>query len=271
MAIFVTKKEDIEAFENYTTASISVDEFNETSNSAHKSKQATSIDLDFSSTHENVINQVNKISNNNSETDRIKASPLAKKIANEKGINLNEIEMKPGSGPNGRIIKNDILSLNTVKDKSSYTSGLYIDLPLSNVRKVIANRLTDSKQSIPHYYLKVEIEMDKILEIRSKFNSNPLLQESFGPFKLSVNDFIIKATALALKKVPECNSAWQGDYIRQYERADICVAVATPNGLITPIISDADSKGLVEISGLLKELAGRAKINKLKPIEYQVN
>ena len=86
-----------------------------------------------------------------------------------------------------------------------------------------------------------------------------------------MNDFIVKATALALKQVPECNSSWQGDFIRQYEKVDVCVAVATPSGLITPIIPDADLKGLVEISGLVKELAGRAKINKLKPEEYQVN
>jgi len=123
---------------------------------------------------------------------------------------------------------------------------------------------------IPHYYLKVDIEMDRIMELRSKFNSTQLLQETFGDFKLSVNDFIVKAAALALKKVPECNSAWYGDFVRQYETVDVCVAVATPSGLITPIVSDADKKGLVSISGKVKELAARAKINKLKPEEYQV-
>ena len=112
--------------------------------------------------------------------------------------------------------------------------------------------------------------MDKILKLRTKLNSSPHLQDYFGPFKLSVNDFIVKAAALALKRVPECNSAWHGDFIRQYDQVNVCVAVATPAGLITPIITDSNVKGLVEISRNVKELASRAKINKLKPEEYQV-
>jgi pyruvate dehydrogenase E2 component (dihydrolipoamide acetyltransferase) len=207
-----------------------------------------------------------------SNGNRVIASPLAKKLASELGVNLNGIT---GSGPNGRIIKDDIISAGVEKFKGNTQSqassqSKFTDLPLSSMRKVIASRLTESKKSIPHYYLKVEVEMDRILELRAKFNSNDLLQESFGIFKLSVNDFIVKAAALALKKVPECNSSWQGEFIRQHENVDICVAVATPAGLITPIIPDSDLKGLVAISGTVKELAQRAKINKLKPHEYQV-
>lgn len=202
------------------------------------------------------------------ESSRIKASPLAKKLANEKGIELKNLK---GTGPNGRIIKNDILTATTTKsaDTASLSSG-FVDLQLSNMRKVIASRLTHSKQAIPHYYLNMEIKMDRILDLRSKFNSNPLLQDNFGSFKLSLNDFIVKAAALALKQVPECNSAWHDTFIRQYNTVDICVAVATPAGLITPIINEADKRGLVSISGRVKELATKAKANKLKPEEYQV-
>ncbi len=138
------------------------------------------------------------------------------------------------------------------------------------MRKIIASRLTESKQNIPHYYLRVDIAMDKVMELRSKFNSTPALQETFGAFKLSVNDFVVKAAALALKQVPAVNSAWHDDFIREYRSADVCVAVATPNGLITPIVFEADQKGLVAISNSIKELATRAKANKLKPAEFQV-
>ena len=268
LAIFVTKKEDVEAFSNYTgegasesesKAAKEAEEIKETNKPAELVKE---IEPTASAP------QPPQASPTSQSHTRIKASPLAKKLAEEKGVNMSGLT---GSGPNGRIIKNDILSIKPAASSApkSPTSGAFIDLPLSNMRKVIASRLTESKQDIPHYYLKVDIEMDRILELRSKFNSAQLLQESFGDFKLSVNDFIVKAAALALKKVPECNSAWYGDFIRQYETIDVCVAVATPSGLITPIVTEADKKGLVSISGKVKELAARAKINKLKPDEYQ--
>lgn len=259
----MTKKEDVEAFANYTGA--------ESTEPAKPSepKQSEALEKpaepkEQKAQKESKSEPVQAIS---SQT-RVKASPLAKKLAEEKNVNLNSLI---GSGPNGRIIKNDVLSVKPAPAPApAATSAAYVDLPLSNMRKVIASRLTESKQDIPHYYLKVDIEMDRILELRSKFNSASLLQESFGAFKLSVNDFIVKAAALALKKVPECNSAWHGDFIRQYETVDVCVAVATPSGLITPIVGDADKRGLVSISGKVKELAALAKINKLKPEEYQV-
>lgn len=260
--MFVTKKEDVEAFANYTgtesseTAKPSEPKTSETSEKAAEPKEQKA--QKETKGHSEPVQT--------SAQTRIKASPLAKKLAEEKNVYLNGLM---GSGPNGRIVKNDVLSVKPSPTPSA-TSAAYVDLPLSNMRKVIASRLTESKQDIPHYYLKVDIEMDRILELRSKFNSAPLLQESFGAFKLSVNDFIVKAAALALKKVPECNSAWYGDFIRQYETVDVCVAVATPSGLITPIVGDADKRGLVSISGKVKELAARAKINKLKPEEYQV-
>ena len=261
--MFVTKKEHVEAFADYTgeTESSKPEADESVKEQAKEPSNPQVPQTQPSQTPQSQQSQIDS---------RIKASPLAKKLAEEKGVNLSGLK---GSGPNGRIIKNDILSFKpsaSPAPPASTTSSKFIDLPLSNMRKVIASRLTESKQSIPHYYLKVDIEMDRIMELRSKFNSTQLLQETFGDFKLSVNDFIVKAAALALKKVPECNSAWYGDFVRQYETVDVCIAVATPSGLITPIVSDADKKGLVSISGKVKELAARAKINKLKPEEYQV-
>ena len=131
-------------------------------------------------------------------------------------------------------------------------------------RKVIANRLQESKSTIPHYYLTVEITMDKINKLRESFNDS-----GAGQFKLSVNDFVIKAAALSMKSVPEVNSAWADSYIRRYDNVDISVAVSTPAGLITPIVKSADMKGLVAISNDVKELAKRGRENKLAPNEYQ--
>lgn len=258
--MFVSKKEHVEAFADYN---------GEAEPATVKTSEPVKEQTKELATEQIVQSKEQEQAPSSQSPDsRVKASPLAKKLAEEKGIDLGGLK---GSGPNGRIIKNDILSFKAspVQPTSSIASK-FVDLPLSNMRKVIASRLTESKQDIPHYYLKVDIEMDRILELRSKFNSTPLLQETFGNFKLSVNDFIVKAAALSLKKVPECNSAWYGDFIRQYETVDVCVAVATPSGLITPIVPDADKKGLVSISGRVKELAARAKINKLKPEEYQV-
>lgn len=132
------------------------------------------------------------------------------------------------------------------------------------MRKIIASRLTESKQTVPHYYLTVEINMDKTNKLREVLNKS-----ADGKYKLSVNDFVIKASALSLKQVPEVNAAWQGDFIRQYNSADICVAVATPTGLITPIVTSAEGKGLSTISSQVKDLAARARDGKLSPAEYQ--
>jgi len=132
------------------------------------------------------------------------------------------------------------------------------------MRRVIAKRLAESKQQVPHYYLTVECNMDRLLKLRQVFN-----KAGEGKSKLSVNDFIVKASALALADVPEANSAWLGETIRQYKKADISVAVATPTGLITPIIKDAGAKGLTTISAETKTLATKARDGKLKPEEYQ--
>ena len=221
--------------------------------------------------------------------DRIFASPIAKKIALEKGIPLANIK---GTGPDGRIIREDVEryqppapSPSSAVSSATPASPDYIDIPVSNIRKVIGTRLTQSKQELPHYYLTVEINMDKVLKLRQVFNKT--LEEKEKAAKLSVNDFILKAVACALKDVPEANSAWLGDVIRQYvqrfpifpsnltpcryKNADISVAVATPTGLITPIVKDVGSKGLATISAEAKVLAKKARDGKLAPQEYQVS
>ncbi|XP_013111944.2 dihydrolipoyllysine-residue acetyltransferase component of pyruvate dehydrogenase complex, mitochondrial isoform X2 [Stomoxys calcitrans] len=143
--------------------------------------------------------------------------------------------------------------------------GGYVDIPVSNIRGVIAKRLLESKQQIPHYYVTVECQVDNLMKLRAKINKK---YEKQG-IKVSVNDFIIKATATACRKVPESNSYWMGNVIRQFDNVDVSVAVSTDRGLITPIIFGADRKGVIDISKEIKELAGKARENKLKPQEFQ--
>ncbi|CAL1695381.1 unnamed protein product [Somion occarium] len=210
------------------------------------------------------------------EGARIFASPIAKKIALERGIPLAKIK---GSGPEGRIIREDVEKYQppaaapapapppAAFPAPSVPSADYIDIPISNMRRTIGTRLTQSKQEVPHYYLTVDINMDKVLKLREVFNRS--LGEKDKSAKLSVNDFILKASALALADVPEANSAWLGENVRQYKKADISVAVATPSGLITPIIKDVGAKGLATISAEGKALAKKARDGKLQPQEYQ--
>ncbi|KAJ8494619.1 hypothetical protein ONZ51_g2200 [Trametes cubensis] len=204
--------------------------------------------------------------------DRIFASPIAKKIALERGIPLAKVK---GSGPNGRILREDVekyqapAAAASAAPAPSPSASLpeYTDIPVTNMRRTIGSRLTQSKQELPHYYLTVDINMDKVLKLREVFNK--ALAEKDKSAKLSVNDFVLKAVGCALADVPEANSAWLGEVIRQYKKADISVAVATPTGLITPIIKDVGSKGLASISAEGKALAKKARDGKLQPQEYQ--
>jgi pyruvate dehydrogenase E2 component (dihydrolipoamide acetyltransferase) len=209
---------------------------------------------------------------------RIIASPLAKRIALDKGIDL---ALVTGTGPNGRIVKEDVENFDpasTAKpagkvagaDASAATSEAEGGAPfttekLSNIRKVIARRLTESKQTVPHFYLTIDIRLDPLLKLRSQLNA---ALEPEG-VKLSVNDLLIKALARALVRVPQCNVSFHGDTLRRYERADISVAVAAPSGLITPVITEADTKILSVISTEMKALAAKARDGKLMPHEYQ--
>ncbi|BES88101.1 acetyltransferase component of pyruvate dehydrogenase [Nesidiocoris tenuis] len=200
------------------------------------------------------------------EKGRIYASPMARRLAEKKNLRLEQIGQ--ASGVMGSIKSKDlqIVKKGGLAPSAAPSSGAaYEDLPVSNIRSVIAKRLLESKNTIPHYYLTVECCVDEILSLRS--NLNKALENE--KVKLSVNDFVIKATALASLKVKEANSAWMGSYIRQYNGVDVSVAVSTPRGLITPIVFNAHIKGLIEISTDVKTLAGKARDGKLQPHEFQ--
>ncbi len=221
--------------------------------------------------------------------ERISASPLARRMASQAGLDLSAIT---GSGPHGRIIKVDVeAALKAPKPAAAAPeakpaaaaaapaaapapaaqpaaagplSADFEEIQLSNMRKVIARRLTEAKQTIPHFYLTLDCELDALLAMRAQLNGR-----AGADYKLSVNDFVIKAVAMAMRKVPGVNASWGGDKIYQYKDIDVSVAVAIDGGLITPIIRKADQKGLSTISAAMKDLAARAKEGKLKPEEFQ--
>lgn len=222
------------------------------------------------------------------KADRVIASPLAKRIAADAGVDLGGVK---GTGPNGRIVKADVIAPAAIasvpapvaaavaspapkavpaKPAAPVSAAVpdfgipYQAQKLNNVRKTIARRLTEAKQTIPHIYLTVDIQLDALLKLRTQLNK---ALEAQG-VKLSVNDLIIKALAKALVQVPKCNVSFAGDELRNYERADISVAVAAPSGLITPIIVDAGNKSISAIATEMKALAGKARDGKLQPHEY---
>ena len=209
---------------------------------------------------------------------RIKASPLAKKLAKEKGIDLSQVQ---GSGDNGRITKSDIDNFKPLEQGAASTqktaqplntstsqpmSGQegYRDIDNSQMRKVIAKRLGESKFSAPHFYLTMEINMDNAMTARAQMNE-------VSDVKISFNDMVVKAAAMALRKHPAVNSSWMGDFIRQYQHIHIGVAVAIEEGLIVPVIRFADQKTLSQIAAESKELAGKARGKKLQPNEFTGN
>lgn len=210
--------------------------------------------------------------------DRVLASPLARRIAEAKGLDLSSIK---GSGPRGRIVKVDVegaeapafapapaaqpagLAPETVS--AMYEGRDHEVIALDGMRRTIAARLTEAKQTIPHFYLRRDIRMDKLIRLRSEVN-DALAERGI---KLSINDFIIKAGALALQAVPEANAVWAGDSIFQFNASDVAVAVAVEGGLFTPVLLDAERKPLAELSEEMKDLAKRARERKLKPQEYQ--
>ena len=215
---------------------------------------------------------------------RVFSSPLARRIARDKGLDLNKIT---GSGPKGRIIKADLSSKNltdfltpavtsqvssaqpALLEASSieaiYEGRTYETIALDGMRKIIATRLTEAKQTIPHFYLRRDIQLDELLIARSKINK----QLGKRGIKVSVNDFIIKACALALQAVPTANSIWAGDRILKMKASDVAVAVAIEGGLFTPVLQDAEDKSLSHLATEMKDLAERARSRKLAPHEYQ--
>ena len=200
---------------------------------------------------------------------RVFVSPLARRLAKQRGIDLNTLI---GSGPNGRIVKRDIEAGSAVvvsspvmtqpSTVSPSTLGDYTEVPHSGMRRTIARRLTESKSTIPHFYLSVDCRMDRLMSLRSEINTAM-------PRKISVNDFIVRAVAVALREVPQANVGWTENAMRQYTQADIAVAVSTDFGLITPIVRAADRKSLSIISQEIADLAARARASQLRPDEYQ--
>jgi pyruvate dehydrogenase E2 component (dihydrolipoamide acetyltransferase) len=227
---------------------------------------------------------------------RIFASPLARRLAAEGGIDLRGLT---GSGPHGRIVKSDIEAARAKGSVAPAPAGKpapgavpapaaappaiaasagsaaavagripYHLVPHTTMRKVIARRMTDSKQQAPHFYLSIDCEIDQLLKLRADLNAKSP-EKGEGTYKLSVNDFVIRAAALALRKVPAANAAYCDEGAVMFDAVDISVAVSIPGGLITPIVHGADRKGLAVISGEMRDLAGRAREGKLKPEEFQ--
>jgi len=217
---------------------------------------------------------------------RVKASPLARRVAAERGVDLSSLT---GSGPNGRVVRADVEAAGSAAPETAQSQKPAAEAPaqapaqapapkpaaipdiphttakLSNVRKTIARRLTESKQQVPHIYLTVDVRLDALLDLRGQLNRT---LEARG-VKLSVNDLLVKALAAALVQVPKCNVMFTPTELVTFERADISVAVSTPTGLITPVVTHADTKSLSQIATEIKELAGLARDNKLKPEQYQ--
>jgi pyruvate dehydrogenase E2 component (dihydrolipoamide acetyltransferase) len=215
---------------------------------------------------------------------RVFASPLARRLAKEKGIDLNAVK---GSGPHGRIVSSDVQNAKPIATLASkpatqlvappsddavlklFETGSYDLVPHDGMRKTIARRLTESKQTIPHFYVSVDVSLDHLLDLRERLNAtSPKTKDGLPSWKISVNDFIIKAMAMALIKVPDANVSWTESAMVKHKHADIGIAVSIPGGLITPIIRKAETKGLAQISSEMKDYAKRARDKKLKPEEY---
>jgi pyruvate dehydrogenase E2 component (dihydrolipoamide acetyltransferase) len=261
IALILEDGEDKKALENYASANApkKVEEVK----IVEEKKSAPIID--------NSANLTQNSTKNSSDSNLVKASPLAKRIAKEEGVILSQIS---GSGPHGRIIKDDVLGF--VKNGGSRQGVVHRNpqefyaVKNNNVRKVIAKRLLESKQNVPHFYLSCEFKIDKLNELRHALNEVAEIDENGNPaYKISVNDLIIKATAMALKKVPEANSSWSDEAILIYNNVDISMAVAIDGGLITPIIKNADQKSIQAISKESKQLAKKAREGKLTPEEFQ--
>jgi len=199
---------------------------------------------------------------------RIKASPVARRLAREEGLELSRIH---GSGPGGRITKRDVVKAvgEGLPAAAPAPAALtpeedYRDVPLTQVRRTIAKRLAESLGPVPHFFLTVDVDMSRAVEARQRMNA---LLEPQG-IKVSFNDIALKSVAMALRKHPECNAHWGGDHVRQFNRVHLGVAVAIPDGLITPVVRDANLKGLAQIASEVRDMAARAREKKLKPEEY---
>ncbi len=261
LALILEDGEDKKALENYQSKSVVI----AAPAKAEPKKEEKSASSNVPATASSVATSSFQDSSN------IKASPLAKRIAKENNVNLASLS---GTGPHGRIIKDDVLEFtNSGGAKSGIVrrnSQEFRAVKNGNIRKVIAKRLLESKQTVPHFYLSCEFKIDKLLEVRAAINEAADHDASGNAaYKVSVNDMIIKAVAMALNKVPEANSSWTDDAILIYNNVDISVAVAIDGGLITPIVKNADQKTIPAISVEVKQLVKKAREGKLQPEEFQ--
>jgi len=270
IALLLEEGEDKKALDSYKPKEA------EKPKSEEKKDAAPAVSSATSSAPASVITSAPKLAPKPQNTDNRaqktkKSSPLAKRLAEQNHINIANLI---GTGPHGRVIEEDVREAmlrgggGAVKRDTSE----FITLPNSGMRKTVAKRLLESKQQVPHFYLSIDCELDRLLDIRRQLNSKSAAdagKEGPPAYKLSVNDFIIKAVAMALRKVPEANTSWYDDAIVQYNNIDVSVAVALEGGLITPIVKNADQKSIPQISNEMKDLASRARAGKLQPEEYQ--
>ena len=272
IAVYVEESNDVAAFENFTAEDAGEGEAKPAESKEEPKQESKEESKDTSKESKAApAKSESKSSSTPKPSGRIIASPLAKTIALEKGISLKNVK---GSGPNGRIVAKE---LENIKESAAAAPAAaaaaaapvgasYTDTPLTNMRKTIASRLLQSTQQSPSYIVSSEMSVSKLLKLRQSLNAS-----AEDRYRLSVNDLLIKAIAKASLRVPEVNSAWLGEQgvIRTYNYVDVSVAVATPTGLITPIVKNADTKGLATISAEIKDLGKRAKANKLAPEEFQ--
>ena len=264
LAVLVENEEDIPAFANYDPDA----------SAAPAAPQAAPAEPTPAAATPAAAPQQAAASSAPASGDKIFVSPKAKLMAEEKGISLDQIT---GTGPNNRIIAADVAEFTPqaaapqaaaaskaapakAAPMADLPSAAYEDFENSQIRKVIAERLTYSKQNIPHYYVTVQVQVDNLLALRAKLNKH-------SSSKISVNDMVIKAASLAAMKVPETNSSWMDDFVRQFANVNMSVAVQTDHGLMAPVIKNTNLKGLQEIATEIKDIAGRARENKLKPDE----
>ena len=206
------------------------------------------------------VDQLQQVSADANRGNRVFASPVAIRIADQLGINLDAVE---GSGPDGRIVLGDV-EASVAEQQLTIQPGNFEKVPADKIRSVIARRLGEAKRDIPHFYLSIDCKLDELLEVRKGLN-----ELATDASKISVNDFIIKACAMALCDVPGANTGWAEDTLLKFTNVNVAVAVTTPKGLITPVVFQADTKDLATISAEIKELASRAKEGRLKPEEYK--
>ncbi|KAI6198621.1 Acetyltransferase component of pyruvate dehydrogenase complex [Aphelenchoides besseyi] len=295
LCIIVENESDVSAFKDYKPTDAPQEKTREAQKESSPTAKPTIERLAETPQQADKLTTPPTLTPPQSPVDRLKITPYAKKLATESGVDVQNLR---GSGPGGRIIASDLLGQQGTQPQAqapkagdggyggsaaqtatkpeaqqgvkqpSKSDGQYEDIQLTNMRKTIAKRLSESKSQIPHFYLTSEIVVDELLKIREKLNEI-VAKDADGPHKLSINDFIIKASALACLRVPEANSFFMETFIRRNHSVDVSVAVSTDSGLLTPIIFDADSKGILSISREINQLAKKAREGKLQPQEFQ--